>query len=251
MSWGNSYWRVETPFQVYKHVGMSETNSYYGSSRISTMVLEAVNARPGDEIYAVAGGTFLKRAQDGELIELTLRPPKPPFEKTYLPMTDGDILEGRSKKGAVVSIPAPARQPDYASARQAASKQLPSLHPQVIHREDSPELTRLKAITEGFVARLQGEAVVMYQDIDAYGGPKANVNCGEAVVDITAARSGVYIVNLPGDAPCGRFEPRASQVAGRKSFIIRAIDGFDPEPDIVELLTNYADHLTAAPALAP
>jgi hypothetical protein len=53
--------QVEEEFRIYRLAGMFASNSYYGSARISMAKNEAVNARPGDEIHVLPGGTFLSR----------------------------------------------------------------------------------------------------------------------------------------------------------------------------------------------
>lgn len=254
MGWENAYFRVEQPFRVFKHFGMTATNASYGSSRIHAVVLEAINARPGDEIHALAGGTFLRRGN--ELFELSLRAPKPPFERGSRYETDTERLTRSVDRHLVSTIPAPARQFDYATVREAVSRnQLPDRHTQVIHRDDSPEMLQLRASLTDFAKRLRdlegSDGVkVEFSDIDAYRGPKAKISFRGTSVTVTATVPGVCVIDLPDDAPHGRFTARETN-PGRLTFMFRKIDGHDVGADTAELLSYYAHQLDQSLSRGP
>jgi hypothetical protein len=254
MGWANSYFRVEQPFRVFKHFGMTETNASYGSSRIHAVVLEAINARPGDEIHALAGGTFLRRGND--LFELSLHAPKPPFERGSRFETDAERLTRSIQRELVSTIPPPTRQFDYRTARESVSRnQLPDRHAQVIHRDDSPEMLQLRTLLTDFVKRLRDHegpngVEIELSDIDAYRGPKAKISFREFNITVTATVPGVCVIDLPDHAPCGRFIAREGN-RGRLTFMFRKIDGHDVAANTVELLAAYADQLDQAPSPGP
>ncbi|MGY3581789.1 hypothetical protein ACVIGB_000140 [Bradyrhizobium sp. USDA 4341] len=254
MGWANSYFRVERPFRVFKHFGMTATNASYGSSRIHAVVLEAINARPGDEIHALAGGTFLQRGD--ELFELSLHAPKPPFERGSRFETDAERLTRGAQRQLVSPIPPPTRQFDYRTVRESVSNnQLPDQHAQVIHREDSPEMVQLRTLLTDFVKRLRDREgadglKIELSDIDAYRGPKAKISFRDSDVTVTATVPGVCVVDLPDHTPCGRFIARAGN-PGRLIFMFRKIDGHDVAADTAELLASYAEHLEHSPSPGP
>lgn len=246
MSVWNAFFRVEQPFQVFKHVGISASNSYAGASRIFATVMEAINSRPGDEIHALVGGTFLKRGN--EVFPISLKPRKPPFEKSYGSQSAAEVMAHRAKVGLVVQIPEPHSRPDYSAAnKRVSANHLRDLHPEIVHVDDSPELVKLSEIVAPFMRRLReidDTATVEYRDIDAYGGPKATVRFSDTYAFIRSTVPGVYAIDLPDDAPRARF--MNSQVnKGRISYHVRTIDGCDVEPDTRELLTAYVDALAA------
>lgn len=242
MSQWNAFFRVERPFQVFKHVGISASNSYVGASRIFATVMEAINSQPEDEIHALVGGTFLKRGND--VFPISLKPRKPPFEKSYGSQSAAEVLANRAKIGLVTQIPTPHAMPDYGAAgKRVSANLLREFHPEIVHIDDSPELVKLKEIVDPVVERLRDiddEATIEFQDIDAYGGPKATARFAGTYALIHATVPGVYAIDLPDDAPRARFmnsEPRK----GRVSYFVRTIDGCDVVSDTKELLTAYVD----------
>jgi hypothetical protein len=117
----NSYFEVAQPFRIFRHIGVSASNSYVGASRLFATVMEAINARPGDEIHTLVGGTFLIR--DGGIGPISLRAPKPPFEKSYgARESDTTIMKRYVQEGLAAEIPQPAGNIDYVVARERVHK---------------------------------------------------------------------------------------------------------------------------------
>lgn len=139
----NKYFTVEKPFRIYRHVGHSASNTYIGRSRAINTVMEARNAKAGDEIHALVGGTFLVRG--GETWEISLRPPKPLLEKSYGGASAQSMLAGQT--GLVREIPKGTSEADYSGSRKAIEANiLPELHAVIIHVELSPEAELLEAL---------------------------------------------------------------------------------------------------------
>ena len=246
MSVWNAFFRVEEPFQVFKHVGISASNSYVGASRMFATVMEAINSRPGDEIHALVGGTFLKRGND--VFPISLKPRKPPFEKSYGSASAAEVMTHRVKVGLVTRIPEPRVTPDYGAAgKRVSTNQLREFHPEIVHIDDSPELMKLKEIVDQFMGKLRDiddTAMVEYRDIDAYGGPQATVRFCGTYAAIRGTVPGVYAIDLPDDTPRARFM-NSEVKKGRVSYHVRTIDGCDVVPDTKELLTTYVDTVAA------
>ena len=167
----NKFFKVEKPFRVFRHFGTSASNSYVGASQIFNTVMEGVNTRPGDEIHALVGGTFLLRGN--EICELSLVASEAAFEKTYLGTTDAEKLAGRIKHAEVVSIAEPKTKPDYTTARNKASaNMLRDYFPEVVNIEPSPRMVELEhMVRTRFLERLDEYGVAYTAkstDIDAW-----------------------------------------------------------------------------------
>ena len=84
--WANAYFRVVRPFPAYLLVGISEAQTYVGSSRMLGNVYEHRELRPGDEIHDIHGGVFAVvregRSYQAYAAKIQLSD-KHPFEKTY------------------------------------------------------------------------------------------------------------------------------------------------------------------------
>lgn len=227
----NSFFEVAGPFRIFRHVGVSASNSYVGASRMFATVMEAINAQPGDEIHTLAGGTFLIR--DGGIGPISLRAPKPPFEKNYGgDESDATIMKNYVKEGLAVEIPRPAGKIDYAVARQRVHDNLlPAFHREIVHVEDSPRFAEMRAIVDAFVQELALAGIaptVKAQDITAYGGPQFDVVVDGQRIRFGSGVSGVFFVEVP-EAVRVEGDKDAIEVNGRKKHFFRDIDGIaDP-----------------------
>lgn len=172
----NRYYTVVSPIRVFVHAGHSASNSYVGSSRVITTVMKAQNARKGDEIHALVGGTFLVRK--GTAYEIDLKPAKPVFEKSYGFSQPWQIMEAYAKAGRAVEQDAPKLTADYRAARDKAGKKLPELHEQVIERTKSPEYDHLAGAVGKALAKAETHGVEYrwsMRDINAYGGASSSI----------------------------------------------------------------------------
>lgn len=135
---------VEKPFRIYRCVGRSASNSYYGSSRITMPCYEAVNALPGDEIHVGHSLHLVRKTDAGNLgWRVALDAPKGAFEKSYVLHTQEERLDLLAKHdGTVVRIAEPKFPFDTGSV---VIRDLPELHPQLVFVEPSHQLEALRA----------------------------------------------------------------------------------------------------------
>jgi hypothetical protein len=78
----NNYYKVLKPIMAYQHDGWEETNSYYGSSRISKAKYKSVKLNKGDELHSLVGGLFLVKKDQG-YFGVIEKSKKDPFERSY------------------------------------------------------------------------------------------------------------------------------------------------------------------------
>jgi hypothetical protein len=83
----NHYYRVTQRFPVLVRVGHRESNTYFGASMVLGVVYRQVIAKPGDEIHALVGGTFLVTAKQAHEATMHITE-KHPFEKVYFPVVE-------------------------------------------------------------------------------------------------------------------------------------------------------------------
>jgi len=175
----NRYFEIVSPVRIYRHVGRSESNTWIGRSRVINRVSRAENARPGDQIHALVGGTFLVRGD--EVHEIFLWRPKHILERGGSPSAVS-TMERYAKAGRARETDAPIMKPDYGAGRKKGEVDLPPLSPDVVEIEPSPELQVLKEDVESAVAALEREGFdgkIKFRDMDAYGWPSAKVAFGE------------------------------------------------------------------------
>lgn len=141
----NKYFRVDRPFRVWCHLGFSDSNTYIGSSRCINTVMEARNAKPGDVIHALVGGTFMVTAEGPRAI--STQAPKHIFEKSYGGRKADAFWFAESMKDFVTEIPAPSAKVDYAGVlAKVSANRMRELHPEVIEVEPSPGMVALRRI---------------------------------------------------------------------------------------------------------
>lgn len=141
-----SFWKVNQPFRIYERYGTSDSNTWVGRSKALTANFWALNAKPGEQIHVLPGGTFLIR-QDGTGAPIRFEPPKHIFEKTYggAP-TDTQRLERLTKLGRAETIDkSQIIKADYRSLMERAEKWLGDHVREVIEREPSPERAAFEA----------------------------------------------------------------------------------------------------------
>lgn len=81
-NWTNTYYRVTEPFEVYVKVGVADSNTFIGRSQMLGNVYERRRLKAGDEVHAIAGGTFV--VIDGEAWPASCRVADwHPFEGKY------------------------------------------------------------------------------------------------------------------------------------------------------------------------
>lgn len=202
----NKYFRVDAPFRVWCHVGLSDSNAHIGRSQVINTVMEARNAGPGDEIHALVGGTFLVR--DGAAWEISIHAPKHVFEKTYGRRSPATEL---AEDPRVSELLAPTRVMDYNAARdKVRSNRLRPLHPEVIEVEPSPGMLLLRAVVEPFAQDLrEGNRPysVSEADVDAYHSGRIRLTiegrdgAPDRFVKVENGARGMVIVDLPLDEP--------------------------------------------------
>lgn len=241
----NSYFAIEKPIRVFRHVGHSPSNTYVGASRAITTVKEAINARYGDVIHALVGGTFLVR--DGEVFKISLRQPKPLLEKNYgIHISDKAFMEGYVKSGYAkeVSKSVGLSSQQYNEAGQKVSNnRLPELHQEIIHVEDSPFLARLKTVLFSSEEEA-GEiglpfSITGISDVGCDGGPKIQLSIGEERVLLEGGAAGIddHVVsvsvsdrlNIDGE---DRGLVRVNH--GRKRVFFRTTDGVENPMAVAE-----------------
>lgn len=135
---------VEKPFRVYRVIGRSKSNAYYGSSQLTVPCYEAVNARPGDEIH-IGHSMHLVRSEGGvtKAWPLSFDPPKHPFEKSYPIYSEAERAERMAgERGPLARLDAPSLPFD---ARSVKTPDLRDLHPVLTFGEDSPQLEAFRA----------------------------------------------------------------------------------------------------------
>ena len=157
MSFSNTFFRVEQPFRIYRQFGTSESNTWIGRSRVISNVYHALNVEPGDELHALVGGLFVADRRDGrpDAAPARLAPPKPPLEKSYGSIPDGEVLHRLAKHGVVREIPrSEARVVDYPAARAGAQRALPERHPEVVELMPSPEMVAFREAVAAFALGL-------------------------------------------------------------------------------------------------
>ena len=154
----NSYFRTLQPFRFYRQVGRSLSNTWIGRSQAITNVHHALNAEPGDEFHALAGGLFVADRRNGapSAAPARLSPPKPPLEKSYGTQPADDVLRDMVARGLVLEIPrSEARAVDYGAAQAAASVQLAPHRPSVIELVPSPQMVAFRERVAAFAATLE------------------------------------------------------------------------------------------------
>jgi hypothetical protein len=251
----NAFFKVDRPFRIFRHIGLSPSNCYVGAGRIIATVMEAINARPGDEIHALAGGTFLMR--DGVIAPVSLRAPKHPFEKDYgLRESDAAVMKNHVKRGLAIEIPEPSTAMDYASARERVrANMLRELHNEVIHVEDSPVFTEMRGVVDAAVAEFSDAGAtcsVEARDIDAYGGPKFDITIDGQRLTFSSGAPGVFSVEVPETVQVqGVKDPIV--IGNRRTHFFRSIDGVaDPIGAARDFLLACGRALTAeAPRIGP
>ncbi len=249
----NWYFKVtgERGFQIYRQIGSSASNTYVGASRAFNAVLEAVNARDGEEIHALLGGTFLV-GRDGKVHEIMLKPPKPLFERGNR-APDHEIMQRYVKRGLAAEIPQPAKAPDYRSARERAhNTDLGPHHQEIVPIEPSPEFVEMRAAMDAAIHRTGGRAAgwtVRSRDIDAYGGPLFEASRDGTTIRFKGGSPGVYSVEVPETLDVAG--PKDPIVADRrKIFHFRDIDGVsDPLKAASDFMAECGEAI--APTRAP
>ncbi len=148
-----AYFKVVEPLRVWRHVGMSESNTYIGRSLAITTVKDAVDAVPGDELHDLPGGTFVT-GPDGTF-EVSLAPPVPILESRHHHVLPQTLVAGLVSAGRLSEIRSPRAKVDYGAPRKATSaNRLPRLHPDVRRCDPSPELRLARGITDRVVAAM-------------------------------------------------------------------------------------------------
>lgn len=239
----NSYFNVGNGrgFRVFRHLGTSASNCYVGASRAFLTVMEAINARTGDEIHTLVGGTFMVR--DGVVSPISLRAPKPLFEKSYGGHDpDSVVMKRYVKRGLATEIPAPSGKFDYAAARERVfNNHLRELHPEIVHVENSPEFVELNSVVQEFAADLVRSGLaceIKAADINAYGGPRFDLVADGQKIRVGSGAYGVFFVEVPASVDAlGVKDPLVSH--DRKTHHFRSIDG------VVDPLLATRDFLTA------
>ena len=82
IEWGNAYFRVTDPFEVYIRVGIAVSNTYYGAAQLFGTVYERLCLQPGDEIHDLHGGVWLVREGESWPVRMSV-PDWHPFEGRY------------------------------------------------------------------------------------------------------------------------------------------------------------------------
>lgn len=151
MSWGNRYFEFDEPVRWFKAVGLSESNTWIGSSRVFDTVYEPTTVNPGDVVHALVGGTFLVR-KDGQVETGRFNLPKSILEKTYgMRTTDQNRLEAMAKAGRCREVPQPSRKHDYNSARKAVdANKLPPLTGAIPRNMTWPNSPNLDFLLEAY-----------------------------------------------------------------------------------------------------
>ena len=80
----NAYFRVIECFEVLRLIGISESNTWVGRSRMFGNVYERRILRPGDQVHDLFGGVFVLLGEAVFRARMKLSE-KHPFEKTYGP----------------------------------------------------------------------------------------------------------------------------------------------------------------------
>lgn len=215
----NRYFKVVSPFRIWRQVGTSPSNSYVGSSRMITVVKEARNAIAGDEIHALVGGVFLVRGD--QCWEIALGAPKDsPFEKSYGVYGPAELLS--QQKDLVEELPGPSVKPDYGATRKAISgNRMRDLHPAVIEVEPSPDMLRLRELITGLVGELGLSAGDWKgSDINAYRGAMQTLTLDGNTCQLQIGAKGMIIVDMP-DSIQPQVAPFEQSHSGRGRIYLR------------------------------
>ncbi len=230
----NRYFKVIEPFRIWRNVGVSPSNSYIGSSRMLTTVMEARNAKPGDEIHALVGGVFLVRGNECWPIGLSA-PKESPFEKSYGIYSPAEELARNVKH--VEAMEKPASTPDYGMARKAVSDNLlREFHPQVIQVEASPDLEKLRAIFADVSDEIGVTLGLKEKDITAYSGATITFELDGKKASLLIGGAGMIIADLPDDMPSATA-PFESCNAGRGRIYLR--DAVTSDTVAAELIREF------------
>ena len=135
----SKFYQVQEPFRIYRQKGISLSNTWIGRSQAYNSVYDVLNAKPGDRIHDLPGGTFIEIG-DGDGRVFTLKAPKHIFEKSYGFISDSRLLDDMVKTGHVKVIPDPGGKPNYVGWRNASSVDLGPLRKELDVIEASPEL---------------------------------------------------------------------------------------------------------------
>lgn len=135
------FYQVLEPFRIYRQKGISLSNTWVGRSQAYNNIYDVLNAKPGDRIHDLPGGTFIEIGDgDGDGRVFTLTAPKHIFEKSYGFVSDSRLLDDMAKSGRVKVIPDPGGNPNYVGWRNASSVDMGPLRQELDVIEASPEL---------------------------------------------------------------------------------------------------------------
>lgn len=245
---GCAYYRVAAPFRVYAHVGVSESNTWVGSSRVFTTVKEAWNARPGDVLHVLPGGTFLSRGK--ECWEVGLKAPAPFFEGKYHYTPPERVAENLAKTGRLEACEKPALAIDFKGLRnKVSSNRLPPLRPEVFEIEPSPEAEFLKGLSEPFEAAVTTSfphATIVANDFRYDSGPKRVVRFDDHHVGLEVISGGAVIVSASSAIELNR-EPIIARPDGIR--VVRFDNRAQAEAELPGLLGHIVDRVCADPGI--
>jgi hypothetical protein len=179
-----------------------------------------VNARPGDAIASLGhGGAFLL-PRGGGAREISLRPPKGPFERSYATLSESELLDRDARLRRLPDGPEPAA---VAAARAAGPRRLPDQHPPLVEVEPSPEMEEFRAMTAGVAAAAEAAGFeVRFADHSESPVVRLRVYAGDTV-DFAGRKefmSSFYVgwayiprfleVEAPAEAPVPGAEPAST-----------------------------------------
>lgn len=144
MRWSPAYFEVVRPFRYYRQMGITESNTWIGRSQAFDNVYDVLNAKPGDVLHDLPGGTFLMDGE-GKGWRIALMAPAPLLEHSYGANPEAEKMKHLEASGALVSIPKPDKALDHPRIREEAGRKFPPLSKALNVLEASPELVQYRA----------------------------------------------------------------------------------------------------------